>query len=228
MTKAMTKQKKQPEAKQAAMPSSGTLNVVGLGEIHVRPDVAWVNLGVTTRGATAEQATSANNEKMAEVIGRIRALGLPAESLQTGGAVLFPILHQEEGPQKGQIIGYGAENHVTVQTAVEQAGKVFDEGIGAGANQSSSVSFGLRDEAPMRKLALDVAVRSAYGEAQLVAMAAGVRLQGPRSMDIARGGGAIVQGRTSERSDASTPILPGKLTISAQVRVLYDYQYTGK
>ncbi|MFO0575520.1 MAG: SIMPL domain-containing protein [Polyangia bacterium] len=215
-------------SRQDELPRSGTLSVVGVGEVRVNPDVAWVNLGVTTRGAIAEQAVSANIERMKEVLGRLRALGIKEEALQSGEPVVFPILHHEEGPKKGQIIGYGAENHVTVRTDIEQAGKVFDEGIGAGANHSSTIAFGLRDETPMRKLALDVAVRSAYSEAQLIADATGVRLQGPHSMDIARAGGPIVTGHAQGPGARNPSGLPGKLTLTAKVTIGYTYLYSSR
>lgn len=205
---------------------TGTLTIVGIGEVKVQPDTAWVHLDVTTRGSSAQEAVKVNAEKMTEVIFRLKQLGLEDDSLHTSGVSVYPILQDQDGKDKGQIIGYGAENCLTAQVAVELAGKAFDEGIAGGANHSSSMSFGLEDEEAAREKALERAVKSAHKEAKIVTGAAAVRLEGPRSMEIVNNGGMIYLARKSESSSTPTPVFPGMLTISAQVSIVYEFLYS--
>jgi hypothetical protein len=204
---------------------TGTITVSGNGEVRVKPDSAWINLGVSTRGKSAQMATNANAERMTAVINRLKKLGIPDKDIQTGGLSVSQIMQTEEGPEKGKLIGYMAENQITVRMAVDKASQVFDEGVEAGANQSSSIYFGLQDDTAARYKALELAVKSAREEAQIVAGAAAVRLGGPRNMEIAGDGGGVYLERLKDSRSASTPIFPGLLTISARVTLTLDYLY---
>jgi uncharacterized protein YggE len=204
---------------------TGTMTVSGTGEIKVQPDTAWIHLGISTRGKSAQQAVGENAERLTAVTTRIAQLGIAEANLQTSGPTVSPIIQYEEGPDKGQIIGYAAENSLTVRANVDQAGKVFDEGIAAGANQSSSMSFGLADESASRKAVLALAVQAAQDEARILAKAASVRLGGPRSVETAGAGGRLIVNR--EAKGSSTPVFPGTITVSAQVNVVYEYLYKG-
>lgn len=203
----------------------GTLTVSGAGEIKVKPDTAWIHLGVSTRGKSAQQAVIENAERLTAVVNRIARLGIGEESLQSSGPTVSPIIQYEEGPDKGQILGYAAENYLTVRASVDLAGKVFDEEVAAGANQSSSMSFGLADEGPARQTALALAVQAAHAEARTLAKAASVRLGEPRSIDSAGAGGRLVISRDAK--SASTPVFPGMVAVSAQISVVYEYLYKG-
>ncbi|MFO0576247.1 MAG: SIMPL domain-containing protein [Polyangia bacterium] len=227
---------------------TGTLKVVGFGEVRVKPDTAWVHLRIAARGATTDEALRENRERVEQVLGTLRALGVT--SLQRGEPESFPLAphaaaRSAQGPApsagavaqktaskaaaRGDASGYGAESYVTVRTDVEQAGRLLAEGIRAGASPTSSISFGLRDEAPVRKQALDVAVRSAYTEAQLIAEAAGMRLQGPHSLDVARGGDPLITICPSETSHAGgAATAPASLILSAQVTADYTYLFEGR
>lgn len=221
---------------------TGTLKVVGFGEVRVKPDAAWVHLCITTRGATADEALRANRERVEQVLGRVQAQGVAQEALQRGEPEPFPLAPHAaarlaegaaqgtgKAAARGAVSGYGAESYVTVRTDVDQAGRLLAEGIRAGASPNSSISFGLRDEAPLRKQVLDVAVKSAYIEAQLIAEAAGMRLQGPHSLDVARGGDPLITICPSEASHAAgAAAAPTSLTLSAQVTVDYTYLFEGR
>lgn len=203
---------------------TGSLTVSGVGEVHVKPDVAWVNLGVVTHARTAQEATAANATRMQAVIERMKQLGIAEKKLTTGGLSVYPVVQEAEGPDKGQITGYTVENHLTVRCAIEMAGQVFDEGIAAGASQSSQMSFGLQDDSQHGEEALALAAKSARRKAKVLAEAMDLRCGGPRSMEIGQSGGWVTLNRGLAK-EAATPVLPGTLTISAQVTIVFDYLY---
>jgi uncharacterized protein YggE len=121
-----------------------------------------------------------------------------------------------------RIIGYRATNNVTVKTKIGYAAQVFDAGIHAGANDSSGISFGMRDETPFREEALRQAIKSAYGEARVAAKAAEIHIEGPESILIDSGGGRVTyMTKALERSAPATPVIPEEMVITASVQIVF-------
>jgi uncharacterized protein YggE len=203
----------------------GTLEATGTGTIDVPPDLAIVRLAVVTEAPTAADASAQNAKRMREVLDAIEAL--PHERISTVGLSLQPIFTFDPATGASSITGYRAENSIKVEADVEEAGRLFDAGIAAGANVSSGISFRLRDDRPHREEALDRAFQQAYSDARATASSADVTLlapqalviepeaQGPRMFDMAR------------LADSGTPVQPGLITVSATVRVRFGVQTMG-
>lgn len=201
----------------------GTLNVSGEGQITAKPDVASVRLAVVTEGKTASEAVGSNAEIAERVVAAIEKLGVSRDDMKTVGLNIYPVYETDEKTNMSRISGFRAENSIVVTAAVALGGKVFDAGVGAGANESSGISFGLRDERPYREKALAAAVEAANSEAGIVAEAMGVNLRGPKTIDIDQGSGPIVM-KAAFESRSATPVMSGDLTISARVRVSFEYR----
>lgn len=201
----------------------GTLEITGEGRIEVRPDVAVVRLGVVTEGRTADEAASKNAQKVNEIIERLSRLEIPREDMRTTGLNLYPIYHTEPGSDIITVVGYRVQNSIAAKVPVQLAGKAFDVGVAAGANESSGVSFELRDEQMYRQQALELAVRAARTEAETISRALGVSLRGSRSLQVLRSSGPVRMFSERLTADATTPVLPGMLTITAEVRVTFEY-----
>lgn len=208
-------------SKNSEQSSAGTVTVSGVGEVQVKPDVAWIRLGVLTNAKTARDASADNATRMSALIERMKQLGIPEKKLQTGGLSVSPVFQYAEVPEKGQIIGYNAENYLTVRCPVDSAGSIFDEGMAAGATQSSSMSFGLQDDSEHADAALEEAVKAARHKAKVVAAALGVRLGGPLSVEVGQGGRIGPQRELAMAKEAATPVLPGAVTVSAQVTIVF-------
>ena len=204
--------------------SIGTLSVTGEGHVRAKPDVATLRLGVLSEAKTASDAVTANAVAMTQVIEAVKGLGIPEGALQTVGLNLYPVLTYDEPSARNLIVAYRAEDTLSVETAVELAGKVFDAAVKSGANESSGLSFGRKDEGELRDKALEAAVAAAKRDAEVVMKAMGVDAKSVRSIDIEQGGGPVVV-RTTARFDkaASTPVMAGEITVSARVRVTFDY-----
>lgn len=204
--------------------SIGTLSVTGEGHVRAKPDVATLRLGVLSEAKTASDAVTANAVAMTQVIEAVKGLGIPESALQTVGLNLYPVITYDEPNARNVIVAYRAEDTLGVETAVELAGKVFDAAVASGANESSGLSFGRKDEGELRDKALAAAVAAAKRDAEVVMKAMGVDAKGVRSIDIEQGGGPVVV-RTTARFDkaGSTPVMAGEITVSARVRVTFDY-----
>ena len=198
----------------------GTLQVTGTGKVQVAPDEAVIHLGVLTEGKTAAEATASNARFTQAVINAVSML--PNHGVTTEGLSVSPILSYDPNTHVGTIVGFRATNGVEVKTKVGYAGQIYDAGIGAGANQSSDITFRVQDETPHREDALRIAVETAQREAELVAKSANVELKGPESISIDPAAGRLVyRAAAIDVAAAGTPVLPQEKTISATVQILF-------
>jgi uncharacterized protein len=103
---------------------------------------------------------------------------------------------------------------------------VLDAGISAGANLANGLSFGFKDASGLRRQALDQAARTARADADALAAALGVRISGVRLAEEQGGNtpGPLARVATAPAANGDVPVQPGQLTVTASVRVVYDFQ----
>lgn len=213
-------------AVQTAAPSSVRgIAVSGTGRVSARPDQATVSAGVQTRGRTAQEAQSENNQTMQAVIAAIKAAGIPDRGIQTNGLSLYPNYGQNQ-----VINGYDATNNVAITVDnVDQVGAVLDAAVKAGANQATNVRFGFKDETGLRNKALAAAAADARSKADALAAALGVKVSGIESVTEAGVSTPIVyqQPRALAAGVASAapapPVEPGELSVTATVTIVFGY-----
>src|SRR4051812_1083204 len=111
---------------------TGTLTVTGEGRTEAKPEIARIQLSVVTEAKTAEEAVRENAAAAARAIERLKGLGIRASSIQTAGINVSPKVSYEEGPEKGKITGYRAEDSLNVEVSIDLAGRVIDEAVAAG------------------------------------------------------------------------------------------------
>jgi uncharacterized protein len=199
------------------------------GQVAAPPDVAYVNLGVQTEGQTAQAAMQANSQAIAAVIAAVQGAGIAENKIRTVGVNVAPITAPSR-PNEGtppQTVGYRATNTINVTVDdVARAGAVLDAGIGAGANLANGLSFGFKDASGLRRQALDQAARTARADADALAAALGVRISGVRLAEEQGGNtpGPLPRVAAAPAANGDVPVQPGQLTVTAGVRVVYDFQ----
>jgi uncharacterized protein YggE len=198
------------------------LEASGTGSVEVAPDLAVVRLSVITEAATAGEAARQNAERMRDVLDAVEAL--PHRRISTVGLSLQPIYAFDPSTNTPSITGHRAENSIKVEAEVDGAGALYDAGIAAGANTSSGIAFQLQDERPYREEALHLAYGEAYADASALATAADVTLLDPEELVVEPSYGGPRPFELAQLADASTPVLPGMLTVSATVRVRFGFQ----
>ncbi len=195
--------------------------VSGRGVVEAAPDRALVTIGAQVIRPTAREAQEHASTTMTQVLRQVTALGIPRERVQTVGINLFP----QRRPPSGDISGYQAVQRAAVTVDdLALVGPVLDAAVAAGANLLDGVSFTLRDPAAARTRAFAAAVQDARATANALASAAGVSIA--RVVRIEEMGAAvpIVRGPALQATpDASTPVLPGTLSVSVQVRAVFAF-----
>ncbi len=213
---------------QAAQPLPRTLNVNGVGQAYLTPDIAYIYIGVHTEADTAANAVSTNTAQTTSVTEAIKKAGVDAKDISTTNFSIYP--SQQYTPD-GQISGtvYMVDNtvYVTVRD-LASLGSLLDDVVGAGANSINSIQFDVADKAEAVKEARSKAVEDAKKQAQELAEAAGISVgdiqtisfydNSPYPMFAGKGGGG------GDAASAAVPIQPGQLTISVNVNIVYFIQ----
>jgi len=203
-----------------------TLNVSAYGETRVAPDMATINLGVTTDGATAREAMQANATRMNQVMAALRKGGFGAKDIQTSQLSIEPqYVYEQNQPPK--LTGYRASNQVLLTVRdLAKLGAAVDTSVEAGANQMSGISFGLSDPTAAENAARERAVTALAAKADLYAKATGHRVL--RLVTLSEGGGysppppmpMVAMAARYEKSDTS--VSPGETRVRVDVSAVYE------
>jgi uncharacterized protein len=217
----------------AAAPAAGYgaaatgLSVNGRGQVTLAPDVAYVTIGVHTTGSDVSEAVNANAAQVAEVMEALAAAGVAQEDMQTSNFSVYA----SEGydPSTGLSTGvstYTVDNTVNVTARdLPNLGGLLDAAVSAGANNIWGVTFDVENKDAALAEARDAALAEAQTNATELAAAAGVTLgdvvsisytdtgyYAPPYYGMGGGGGG---------ADAGTSIVPGQITVSAEVYLTY-------
>jgi uncharacterized protein YggE len=198
-----------------------TLDLTGHGEAHLPPDLATIDLGVTTVAPTAAAAMAQNAAVMTKVIAAVRARGVAERDLSTSTLSLGPQLAYPQG-QAPQLTGYQASNRITVTlTDLTLVGPVVDAGVGAGANDAGQISFGLKSRASAESFARLSAIKALDDKAATMADAAGYHIR--RLVNLTEEASEVgPQPRmlmaAMKAPAAPTPVESGEIVVSVDVR----------
>jgi uncharacterized protein YggE len=204
-------------ASSAADEAEEGITVTGVGTAEAVPDRAELSFGVTTEGATAKEASTANAERMAALIDALKGAGVGSKEIRTQSVSVSP----RHSPMGKRLPGFVAENSVLLQVDSDRAGEIVDLAIENRATNASGPSFYVSDRDALYRDALRAAVREARQKAEAIASAGGVSVG-----DVTR----VVEGGSTEppvylaaadRAQA-TPIEPGEEEIQATVTVTFS------
>lgn len=205
------------------------LTVGGSGESRIAPDLAVIQLGVTSQADSAAAAMAQNGEQQSAVIEALKDSGIAAEEIQTSGINLNPMMDYGEG-RAPQITGYQASNMVSVRVAeVERLGEVLDAIVAAGANEINGINFQREDGLAAEDDARRAAVEDARHKAEVLAEAAGLSL-GPILLlrdRPANDGPQPMMMRAEAARGAGTPVETGQLSVTSEVEVVYALEGEG-
>ena len=200
----------------------------GEGKATAAPDVITITLGVETRNVSASATAAENAKLMNSTINALLSAGLKKKDVQTSHYSLTT--QTEENPMPANAAKnktppeFVATNQVTARMNVsENIGKVLDAATAAGSNNVMGISFDLRDPKPQMDKALAQAVNDSRRKAEIMAMAAGVKLG--KILELSEGYGYTSSNAPRAAfslSAAPTPVLPGEMEITSSVTVTYE------
>jgi uncharacterized protein YggE len=198
-------------------PSRG-ITVTATGKLESVPDRASLEIGVDTQAPSAKEALAQNAQRIERVIEALRNAGAAKDDIRTSQVYLWPQRTSEETT----VTGYQAQNTVSVELEVAEAGAAIDAAVAAGANIVSGPSLAIDDRDALYRKALASAVDAARAKAEAIARAAGVSVG--RVTAVVESGDfsepPMPYAAMAERA-ADTTVEPGKQTVEATVSVTF-------
>jgi len=218
---------------------AGTISIEGRGEVMAAPDMAQINSGVTTQGATAREALDGNTAAMAELIAELKAAGIEARDIQTSGFSVNPnYVYTDERDQNGytlppKINGYQVSNSVTVTVRqLDTLGTILDKSVTVGANTINGVTFAVADPSELYDEARKAAFADARAKAELYATAAGGTLDDILSISETQGYNQPqpypMYARADMAASAPVPVEAGELAFAINVNVQWELETDAK
>ena len=216
-----------------AMPAyAGSITIEGRGEVTAAPDMAQINSGVTTQGATAREALDANSAAMTDLITQLKAAGIEARDIQTSGFSVNPnYVYTEERDENGyslppKINGYQVANTVAVTVrALDTLGAILDKSVTIGANTISGVTFEVADLSALYDEARKAAFADARAKAELYATAAGGTLNEINSISESQAFDSpqpVAMYSMRAEAAADVPVEGGELAFAINVNVQWE------
>ncbi|MDD5190460.1 MAG: SIMPL domain-containing protein [Dehalococcoidales bacterium] len=153
--------------------------VTGEGKVAVTPDLATLQLGVTTQAKTVADAQAQATAAMNKVMNSLTGNGIAAKDIQTSNYNISEVTQWNPTTQKSETTGYQVTNNVTVKVReLTKVGKIIDDVVTAGGDLTrvNSINFSVEDPTQYYDQARTLAVAQAVKKAESMAKLAGVKL----------------------------------------------------
>lgn len=210
------------------------VTVNGMGSVKVKPDIAYINIGVQVFKTDAKEAQDENAKLMDAVVKTLKENGVKDEDIKTVGYNIYKSTKYEPvafGEKENRIEGYYARNTVEVTVRdIDNVGKIIDAAGNAGSNEINSIRFGISDEEKYYNEALKVAMENASSKAESILSTFGAKVDKPyRITENSYGAPTYYMDnamfKTSMAAEAAydTPVEAGELEITARLSVQYKY-----
>jgi hypothetical protein len=152
------------------------ITVTGEGKVYAKPDVAVVNLGVSTTGTTTADVITRNTQKMNAVLKAVKDSGVEDKDVQTTTYSLSPLYNYTEAA--GRVFqGYTLEQDVQVKIRdFTKVGDILQKATAAGANLTGNLQFTIDDPEQFKTEARAKAIAQAKLNAQNLVKDSGITL----------------------------------------------------
>ena len=203
--------------------ASANVTVTGTGKVTYVPDVGYVSVGISSDGATAEEAWQKNSEMVKNVFAALKALGVEPKDMKTANVNVSPrYVHPKD--EEPRLVGYTVtyDLNVTVRK-LDAMGLVLDRMVESGANRRVNISFGTSDPEKLLDQARAKAIAEARKKAEIYVHGAGASLG--QVLTITEGNAAPWPAYRFESAQAAKaaplPIAAGEQETSVNVTVTF-------
>lgn len=202
----------------------GELKINGTATIKVQPNIAIVNLGVVTEDMNLEKAQRENAIKITAIITELLKFNIPKEDISTSAYSIEPQYDFVEGRQVFR--GYRVTNILSITIKdLSKIGQIIDAAVSKGANRVDSIKFTVENPSLYYNKALNLAIINAVNKAMQVQNALKVSVFKIPYKIIEQSSTENIQELVSFKAlAATTPILPGQITITANINAFFCYK----
>jgi uncharacterized protein len=209
---------------QGVEPSTRTLTVNGSAQAFLVPDIAYISIGVESQNQDAKQAVADNSTQAAQIIQRLKTLGIAERDIRTSNFSIYPSQEfDREGNRQGILFIVNNTVQVTVRD-LNRLGDILDASVDAGSNNIHGIQFDVTDKTAALKNARQAAVANARELAEELADAAGVTVGQVHSISYYSSAPVGIYERAASKvaMDMAVPIETGEMSISVEVSITYE------
>ncbi|MGI6586642.1 MAG: SIMPL domain-containing protein [Gracilibacteraceae bacterium] len=209
-----------------------TLSVSSQGTVRVKPDTAYINVGVQTENASSKAAQQENAEKMSKIMQLLKDLNIAEPDIKTSQYTIYPVQTYSDKEKRSYITGYRVINtlEITIRD-IAMVGTVIDAVAMNDANKVSNIRFTVANPDKYYLQALENATSKAKAKADLLAKQFGIKIGLPAQINETSGGynPPILYSRADSNMVSAfaeapaTEISSGELEIRASVSLVYTY-----
>jgi uncharacterized protein YggE len=206
-----------------------TISVSSEGSVKVKPDMAYINVGVQTENKSSKVAQQENTTEMNKVMKILKELKIANIDIKTSQFTIYPIETYSEKDKSSNITGYRVINtlEVTIRD-ISKVGSIIDAVTTSGANTVSNIRFTVADPDKYYLQALQNATVKGKAKADTLAKQFGIKIGSPSQINETSGGynpPVTYSAMDSVKSEAAqvTNISSGELEIRASVGLVYTY-----
>jgi uncharacterized protein len=208
-------------------PSTNGISVSGSGKVTGKPDIAQIQLGVSSLAPTVQEARDKAATALDAMIKTIKANGVAEKDIQTQQFSISPEYDYSNNQQT--LRGFRVNNVLAIKLRdINKTSKVVDDAVNAGGNETQiqGISFTIDNPDDLKTQAREKAVADAKQKAETLAKAVGVEVGD--AITISESGysppiyNAIGAGKgAADIAAPATPIQPGELDVSIDVSVTF-------
>jgi uncharacterized protein YggE len=210
-----------------------TLPISAEGKVTATPDLATINVGVLSQGATAREVQDASAKQINAITEFAKKQGIDEKDIQTAQNGLYPNQDYRDG--KATITGYQANYTSTlkvrgVDRIKNDMGAIISGVTDNGANQINGVYFSIDKPDELQQQAQQLAIENAKKKAKALADSSGLKLGKIISINDNGGGGgypvpyasdAVGRGG-AEKSSVAPSVEPGSQDVIANMSVVFE------
>jgi len=208
--------------------SQGDIQVSGLGEITVVPDLATLRLGISSQDDSVAKAQAEASKAMNQVIAVLKGHGIAEKDIQTQYFSISQRTKWDPDTYQEIVIGYEVSNIVSVKIRnIDKVGAIIDAAADAGGNLTrvQGVSFSVEKPSSYYKELREKAMADAQAKAEQIAEFYGITLGKPTHISEESNPTPPIWD-VYYRSEAAgeiapTPISAGETELSLSIYVTY-------
>lgn len=209
----------------AASESVRSMNVSGVGQVSLVPDIASISVGVRTEADSVTDALSGNTTQANAISQVLQENGVAEEDIQTSNFNVYP--SERYDPMTGEVTSryFVVENTVVVVVRdLANLGEILTAVVEAGANNIYGINFDVADREAAIAQARQLAIEDAQAKAQAIADAAGVELGDLLSINVYDTSTPVTyyDAKGGAYSEGAVSVAAGTLTIAMGCSLTYE------
>ncbi len=186
-----------------------TIAITATDKVIVMADMASVHIGFIAYGPDSESAYANGSRISNAIVKALTAAGVAKDAIESESQNVSPVQEYEIGklsPEEKMQRKFQLTQGWTVRTSADDAAKVLDLAVKAGANQSGQIDWSLRDENAPEAEAAAKALQHARTQAAQMAKSLDARL------------GVLLYGSNTTQSAPPRPLMRamGMTAVSGQ------------